>query len=187
MVLTDPDDIIERLTQRKEFQVNLKDVFSEGDLEEAIKSLEGGSDEIKILGSKGWFTTTKEKAKQELIDNKRDLFNTDAIQDLVIENTSKAIAASKKPSEEVSELAEKTGLSREEVISTVSKDVFESSQRLKGLGTNINRQQILDANLDALKSVRKFADQLGITEDEARDVLTGNDFILFSNDDKFKK
>ncbi|MAG61813.1 hypothetical protein CMI43_03290 [Candidatus Pacearchaeota archaeon] len=91
MALTDPDDIIERLTQRIEFETSLEDVFNEDDLKEAIGGLPGGSEEIKVSGSKGWFTTTKEDSKQELINNIGELFGTDKVQDAVSNNFGKII------------------------------------------------------------------------------------------------
>lgn len=87
MALTDPDEIVERLTQRKEIQTSLKDVTTLEDLEKVLEdNLEGGSEKIKVRGSDGWFTTTKEHSKQNLKDMKGDLFETRKIEIEIINN-----------------------------------------------------------------------------------------------------
>jgi len=115
-----------------------------------------------------------DKIEKSIDDQREDIF-------------SETIGKSKKPSAEASELAEKTGLSREEVLSTVREEIFSSDKRLLELGGDINRQQIEDANLDALKSIEKFSGKLGISEDDGREVLVREGFTLFFDDKKFKK
>jgi len=94
---------------------------------------------------------------------------------------------SKTPSEDVTKIVKRTGESREEVLAKVREEVFSSNERLKGLGASINRQQILDANLNQLKSVEKFAGKLGISEDDGRDVLVREQFTLFNDGKGFKQ
>ena len=74
MALTDPDDIIERLTERAEQQIDLNNKFDEDDLKSEIES-----------------TYDQDRRRDTLTNNVGDLFGTDKVQDQVTENFSKEI------------------------------------------------------------------------------------------------
>ena len=87
--LTDPDEIIERLTQRYARQLNLRDILTEEDLRNQLESaLEGGSDYIQVKMSGGWRTITKDDAKDNITGNVGTLFETSKIELRVINNIS---------------------------------------------------------------------------------------------------
>lgn len=182
MALTDPDDIIERLTKRKEFQTNLKDVFNEGDLENAIKDgLEGGSDKIKVKGSQGWFTTTKEDARQELIDNRNDLFKAEEIKETVKENAIKKIDSSS----DIRDLnvnfdminAEIGDIGRAKELE-IQKSYFDKSKELvREQPESMSREQLLDEGYYNV-SLRKVARELGLSEERTRKKFEDEGFSI---------
>lgn len=216
-MVTDYDDIIERLTKRNEFEVNLKDVFNEDDLKEAIKKSFADDDRRKVLERNTGDLFDTAKVKDKVVENsikkinesldleglevnvgnitvnigdvsKKNELKIQKVQEEVeTELTSEAIANSKKPSELITELAEKRGKSRADIISEDIEVILSSNERLKGLGASINRQQIIDAKLTSLQSIEKFSNKLGISEDEGRDVLVREEFTLFKDGERFKQ
>ena len=89
MALTDPDDIIERLTKRYEQQLNLKDIITKEDLEEQLEQvLEGGGEKVNVyMPNLGVYRfIPKQDLKDRIISNTSDLYETKKISGKIIEN-----------------------------------------------------------------------------------------------------
>ena len=89
MALTDPDDIIERLTKRYEQQLNLKDIITEEDLKEQLEgTLEGGGERVNVyMPNLGVYRfIPKQDLKDRIISNTSDLYETKKISGRIIEN-----------------------------------------------------------------------------------------------------
>lgn len=80
-MVTNWDDIAERLTERHETQLDLEDVYTEEDFENKLNNLEGGSEKIKVyMEQLGVYrTVSKDQLKSELISNSDRLYNTRAV------------------------------------------------------------------------------------------------------------
>ena len=182
MGLTDPDDIIERLTKRKEVQVNLKDVFNAKDLENVIKdNLEGGSEKIKVKGSKGWFTTTKEKARQELINNKNNLFKTDKLKEYVVDNSISVIEKSKSLRDldtNFDNIASRLGdIGRTNELKIETAQAERQKELTRETPEELTRSELLDLGVQGT-SFAKSARRIGIPESDFREALEREGFTI---------
>ena len=161
---TDPDDIIERLTKRKEFQVNLKDVFNEDDLEKAIKK-----------------SFDEDGRRNALTDNKDMLFDTNITKESVVDNSINVIEKSKSLRDlntnfdNISSRLGEVGRTNELKIETAQ------AQRQKELTREtpeeLTRNELLDLGVQGT-SFSKSARRIGISESDFREALDRGGFTI---------
>jgi len=155
-MVTNFEDIVERLAQRKEFEINLKDVLNETDLEKAIKN-----------------SFTQDSKRDTLVRNKDDLFDTANVKDSVKDNAVELLGKAKSLQEldavfdNLSANISKIGKTNEDTIRNFQVEK-ENELRKEKIPSQITKEDILSSPRNRIS---KFAEDFGITEEEARQVL----------------
>lgn len=170
-MVTDYNDIIERLTKRREFQINLKDIFNADDLEEAIK---------KSFDASG--------RRDNLTKNKEELFDTGDIQQAIVDNSITAIEKTTSLDELdatfdniTATLAE---VSKADEIKIETAQAEKQRELLREEPEELTKEDIFELGL---RSVRKLSTELGLSIEDTKTLLIDKDFTLFSDDKQFKQ
>ncbi len=168
---TDPDDIIERLTKRREFQINLGEVFNANDLENAIKkSFDDDSRRNTLERNKGILFDTA-KTKDSVVDNSiRAIDESKSLRDL--DATFDNVTASIGDIGRINELKIETAQAEKQRELTKETPEDLTKEEIFGLG---------------LQSVRKLSSELGLPVDDTKELLVDKGFTLIANDKRFKK
>ena len=168
---TDTDDIIERLTQRKEFQVNLKDVFNAKDLENAIKKSFNDSSRRNTLERNKDILFNNAKTKESVVDNSITAIDeSKSLQDL--ESNFNSISAN------IGEV----GRTNELKIETAQAE--RERELVKEEPEGLTKEQISDFGL---RSVRKLSAELDLSIDDTKSLLVDKGFELIRDEKVFKK
>jgi len=163
-MVTNPDEIVDRLSDRKEFQLNLEDVFNEDDLEKAIE---------KSFDASG--------RRDNLVKLKDDLFDTDDIKDTVVDNSKRIISESKSLDEltanfnNISANLGDVGKVNEGVIQGA--EALRERELTKEKGTELTREELLDLGVQGTKFT-KSASRLGLSQSDFRIVLEEEGFTI---------
>ena len=167
MAITDPDDIIERLTKRKEFQTNLKDVFNEEDLENAIKK-----------------SFDEDKRRDTLIEIKEVLFNSEKVKLSVVDNSIETINKSESLQDlnstfdNITTNIGEVGRVNELKIQTAQAE--RQKELARETPEQLTREQLLDLGVQGT-SFKKSASRIGISESDFRIALEREGFTITEN------
>ena len=161
---TDYDDIIERLTKRKEFQVNLEDVFNEKDLENAIKK-----------------SFPEDSRRNALTKNIDMLFNADTTKESVVDNSIEVIDKSKSLRDLESNFDNITSsigeIGRTNELKIQTAEANKQKDLTSEAPEELTREQLLDLGVQGT-SFSKSAGRLGIPQNEFRNVLEDSGFTI---------
>lgn len=168
------------------------DVNKIKDKQSLLNEIDGTPDQVILISKKGKvFTRDLTEAKSNLKEFVTDLISgSDSIQSEIVVNNEKDIRDSttrKQVTDIILNVSEipKLDQARKDDIERVG--VEKINKLIEEKGYSITREEILDANLDQLKSIRKFGDRLGISTEEAKEVLIREGFTLFDEERRFKK
>lgn len=168
-MVTETDEIIGRL--RKEYSLDLTNVFDSDDLANSFNQLPTGK---------------RPQAKNNLINNSDNFFQqSDTVQDTVVENAITGINESK-TTKEINNIIDRIGAITSGRRNTIDRNIAVRERELLKEKTQaeITRQDIIES---PRRRISKFSDDFGITEEEARDVVTREGFTLSEDGKTFKK
>jgi len=161
---TDPDDIIERLTKRKEFQVNLRNVFNEDDLEKAIKK-----------------SFSEDGRRNALTDNKDMLFNANVTKKSVVDNSISVIEKSKSLRDldtNFDNIASRLGdIGRTNELKIETAQAERQKELTRETPEELTRSELLDLGVQGT-SFAKSARRIGIPESDFREALEREGFTI---------
>lgn len=171
-MVTDYDDIVERLTKRTEFQANLEKVFNKDELEREIKS------------------SFDEDGRRRTLERQKDeLFDTAEIKDNIVDNSVEIIEKSETAQElesnfnNISANLGDIGRVRELKIETA--EAVRNRELLKEISPeDITAEQI---KASPRKRVGKFASDFGLTKEQAIEVLKDAGAIVSEDEKTFRK
>lgn len=192
---TDFDEIIDRLTRRKEYDLDLSEVFDSEDLKKSLRNMSDGS---------------RPHSKQNLVKRTDDYYDTKTVQDSIRDNFNRYIDSAKNPSDlgrirdfslvrdrsriqsrfddkafDFVKSADKQELSRlSEIRNRVSnastfdvRIVQRENELIKETPMELKRSELLDLGV-AGRSLRKVADNLGLSEDNTARLLEKEGFTI---------